>query len=161
MKMAASFFTLSSSVILKVNKKIKPIVSNRLYRFNSKKTWNDVFDEVADPDEIGMRKTDEVVVNVSDKSGLQTFEPDMSESIEVVQEFDNKLKFATFTVNRYNLESDEEQEENNNVNKEKSYLDVLMSNARHLACTKNPIRINEENPRFTGMRNYILNLISS
>lgn len=86
MKMAASFFTLSSSVILKVNKKIKPIVSNRLYRFNSKKTWNDVFDEVADPDEIGMRKTDEVVVNVLDKSGLQTFEPDMSESIEVVQE---------------------------------------------------------------------------
>lgn len=89
--MADSFFTLSSSVILKVNKKIKPIVSNRLYRFNSKKTWNDVFDEVADPDEIGMRKTDEVVVNVSDISGLQTFEPDMSESIEVVQEFDNKL----------------------------------------------------------------------
>lgn len=61
-------------------------MSNRLYRFNSKKTWNDVFDEVADPDEIGMRKTDEVVVNVLDKSGLQTFEPDMSESIEVVQE---------------------------------------------------------------------------
>lgn len=48
-------------------------MSNRLYRFNNKKTWNDVFDEVADPDEIGMRKTDDVVVNVSDKSGLQKF----------------------------------------------------------------------------------------
>lgn len=33
----------------------------------------DVFDEVADPDEIGMRKTNDVVVNVSDKSGLQKF----------------------------------------------------------------------------------------
>lgn len=43
---------------------------NRFYWFNSKKIWNDVFDEVVDFDEIGMWKMDEVVVNVLDKSGF-------------------------------------------------------------------------------------------
>lgn len=36
---------------------------------------------------------------------VKTFEPDMSKPIEVVKEFDNKLEFATFTVNRHYLQS--------------------------------------------------------
>jgi hypothetical protein len=31
-------------------------VSNRFYRFNNKKTWNDVFDEVTDPEEVRPEK---------------------------------------------------------------------------------------------------------
>jgi hypothetical protein len=54
-------------------------VSNRLYRFNYKKTWNDVFDEVTDPEEVDLKKTDQILVTVSDRAG-QTFEPDMEES---------------------------------------------------------------------------------
>ena len=49
------------------------------YRFNTKKTWNDVFDEVTDPEEVDLKKTDKILVTVSDRAG-QTFEPDMEES---------------------------------------------------------------------------------
>jgi hypothetical protein len=57
-EMADSYFTLSSSVVVKTDNKVKPIVSNRLYRFNNKKTWNDVFGEVTDPEEVDLKKTD-------------------------------------------------------------------------------------------------------
>ena len=77
--MADSYFTLSSSVVVKTDNKVKPIVSNRLYRFNNKKTWNDVFDEVTDLEEVDLKKTDQILVTVSDRAG-QTFEPDMEES---------------------------------------------------------------------------------
>ena len=77
--MANSYFTLSSSVVVKTDNKVKPIVSNRLYRFNNKKTWNDVFDEVTDPEEVDLKKTDKILVTVSDRAG-QTFEHDMEES---------------------------------------------------------------------------------
>jgi hypothetical protein len=77
--MADSYFTLSSSVVVKTDNKVKPIVSNRLYRFNNKKTWNDVFDEVTDPEEVDLKKTDQILVTVSNRAG-QTFEPDMEES---------------------------------------------------------------------------------
>ena len=55
-EMADSYFTLSSSVVVKTDNKVKPIVSNRLYRFNNKKTWNDVFDEVTIPRRSGLEK---------------------------------------------------------------------------------------------------------
>jgi hypothetical protein len=37
-----------------------------------KKTWND-------PEEVDLKKTDQILVTVSDRAG-QTFEPDMEES---------------------------------------------------------------------------------
>ena len=74
--MADSYFTRSSSVVVKTDNKVKPIVSNR---FNPKKTWNDVFDEVIDLEEVDLKKTDQILVTVSDRVG-QTFEPDMEES---------------------------------------------------------------------------------
>ena len=77
--MADSYFTLSSSVVVKTDNKVKPIVSNRLYRFKKTTTWNDVFDEVTDPEEVDLKKTDQILVTVSDRAG-QTFEPDMEES---------------------------------------------------------------------------------
>jgi hypothetical protein len=55
-EMADSYFTLSSSVVVKTDNKVKPILSNRLYRFNNKKTWNDVFDEVTIPRRSGLEK---------------------------------------------------------------------------------------------------------
>jgi hypothetical protein len=41
----------------------------RLYRFNNKKTWNDVFDEVTDPEEVDLKKMDQILVTVSDRAG--------------------------------------------------------------------------------------------
>ena len=77
--MADSYFTLSSSVVVKADNKVKPIVLNRLYRINQKKTWNEVFDEVTDPEEVDLKKTDQILTTVSDRAG-QTFELDMEES---------------------------------------------------------------------------------
>lgn len=51
-----------------------------------------------------MRKPDGVVVTASDRGGVKTLEPGMSEPIGIVQEFDNKLKSAIFTVNRHSLD---------------------------------------------------------
>jgi hypothetical protein len=48
-------------------------VSNRLYRYNNKKTWNDIFDEVTDPEEVDLKKTDQILGTVLDRAG-QTFE---------------------------------------------------------------------------------------
>jgi hypothetical protein len=38
-----------------------------------------VFDEVIDPEEVDLKKTNQILVTVSDRAG-QTFEPDMEES---------------------------------------------------------------------------------
>ena len=45
----------------------------------AKKTWNDIFDEVTDLKEVDLKKTDQILVTISDRAG-QTFEPDMEES---------------------------------------------------------------------------------
>jgi hypothetical protein len=57
-------------------------------------------------DDFFQRKTDEICVTVSDRSG-HSFEPDLEEPIQVVQVFDSALKFATFVVNRYASSSEE------------------------------------------------------
>ena len=93
--MADSYFTLSSSVVVKTDNKVKPIVSNRLYRFNNKKTWNDVFDEVTDPEEVDLKKTDQILVTVSDRAG-QTFEPDMEESGAPKKKKEKKKNLPTY-----------------------------------------------------------------
>jgi hypothetical protein len=55
--MVDSYFTLSSSVVVKIDNKVKPIVSNRLYRLKKQtQTWNDVFNEVTDPEEVTLEK---------------------------------------------------------------------------------------------------------
>jgi hypothetical protein len=91
--MAFWFFTLSSSVHVKIGLKSRPIVSNRLYRFENTNTWHEVFVEVCD-DDFFLRKTEEICVTVSDRSG-HSFEPDLEEPIQVVQEFDSALQFAS------------------------------------------------------------------
>ena len=91
--MAFRFFTLSSSVHIKIGLKSRPIVSNRLYRFENTNTWHEVFVEVFD-DDFFLRKTEEICVTVSDRSG-HSFEPDLEEPIQVVQEFDSALQFAS------------------------------------------------------------------
>ena len=63
--MAFRFFTLSSSVHVKIGLKSRPIVSNRLYRFENTKTWHEVFGEVC-VDDFFLRKTDEICMTVSD-----------------------------------------------------------------------------------------------
>ena len=55
-EMADSYFTRSSSVVVKTDKK----------------TWNDVFDEVTDPEEVDLKKTDQILVTVSDRAGTGT-----------------------------------------------------------------------------------------
>ena len=64
-EMVDSYFTLSSSVVVKIDNKVKPIVSNRLYRLKKQKqTWNDVFDEVTDLEEVDLKKTDQILVSL-------------------------------------------------------------------------------------------------
>jgi hypothetical protein len=63
--MAFRFFTLSSSVHVKIGLKLRPIVSNRLYRFENTKTWHEVFVEVCD-DDFFLREIDEICMTVSD-----------------------------------------------------------------------------------------------
>ena len=87
-------------------------------------------------------------VTVSDPSG-HSFEPDFEEPIQVVQEFDFALKHATFVVNRYASE-----ENNNECQPETSRngpncFDILMK--AQLQCTKLPQLLNEDAPRFTGL----------
>jgi hypothetical protein len=62
--MADSYFTLSSSVVVKTDNKVKPIVSTDSYRFNNKKTWNDIFEEAIDPEEVDLKKTDQILVSL-------------------------------------------------------------------------------------------------
>lgn len=69
-------------------------------------------------DDFFLRKTDEICVTVSDRSG-HSFEPDLEEPIQVVQEFDSTLKFATFVVNRY-ASSSKENDTNNECEQETS-----------------------------------------
>ena len=45
----------------------------------TKKHGMTFFDEVTDPEEVDLKKTDQFLVTVSDRAG-QTFEPDMEES---------------------------------------------------------------------------------
>ena len=61
-----------------------------------------MFDEIADPDEIGLKKTDCVLVTVANKLNdtATVFEPDFKEEIGVVKDFDKNLEFATFTIIR-------------------------------------------------------------
>jgi hypothetical protein len=63
-EMADSYFTLSSSVVVKTDNKVKPIVSTDSYRFNNKKTWNDIFEEAIDPEEVDLKKTDQILVSL-------------------------------------------------------------------------------------------------
>jgi hypothetical protein len=63
--MAFRFFTLSSSVHVKIGLKSRPIVSNRLYRFENTKTWHEVFVEVCD-DDFFLRKAEEICMTVLD-----------------------------------------------------------------------------------------------
>jgi hypothetical protein len=59
----------------------------------------DVFDEVTDPEKVDLKKTDQIVVTVSDRAG-QTFEPDMAESGQTEIFFITKilLKVALNTI---------------------------------------------------------------
>ena len=136
---------------VKIGLKSRPIVSNRLYCFENTKTWHEVFDEVCD-DDFFLRKTDGICVTVSDRLG-HSFEPDLEEPIQVVQEFDSALKFATFDVNRY-ASSSEENDINNECEHETSStppncFNILMK--AQLQCTKLPQLLNEDAPRFTGL----------
>lgn len=120
-------FTLTSSVRVKfTGNKIKPVVINRLYSYPNTLTWQEVYEDVADLEDINLGKTDTVVVvsdSVSDKlSGGQVFEPDFEESIKIVQEFDKMLKYVTFTIVQ-----DGQDDVNNNTTTNADAFDVLMN----------------------------------
>ena len=148
------FFTLSSSVIIKYNdnNKVKNIVSNRLYRYKHNLTWSNVFDEVVD-ENVELKKTDFVTVSVSSKTGagVECFEPDINEPICVVQEFDKRLKFATFTINRDAVDEDAVTHKDGNNNKKADAFAIMMGTQTLSACNKDPIKINKDslNGRFT------------
>ncbi|XP_048753853.2 uncharacterized protein LOC125665239 [Ostrea edulis] len=141
---------LSSTVKIKYKhtSKVVPIIVNRLYSFSKHCTWNEVLNDLTADGDHNIDKLDEVTVTVSDKlaNGV-TFEPDFEEQIQVVHNFDKKLKYVQFDVIR-------DLEPNNNVPKGQNpptcptAFDVLMRKSSTL--TKLPQKIDEASPRFTG-----------
>ncbi|XP_055997718.1 uncharacterized protein LOC125665866 [Ostrea edulis] len=146
---------LSSTVKIKYKhtSKVVPIIVNRLYSFSKHCTWNEVLNDLTADGDHNIDKLDEVTVTVSDKlaNGV-TFEPDFEEQIQVVHNFDKKLKYVQFDVIR-------DLEPNNNVPKGQNpptcptAFDVLMRKSSTL--TKLPQKIDEASPRFTGSQLYI------
>ena len=97
---------------------------------------------MADLEDSGQTKTNGIIISVTDQvSWVQVFEPDLEEEIRVVQEFDKRLKFVTFTI----LRDSTEQDINNNSPpppyppKKKDASDVLMNTN----STKFPCKIME------------------
>ena len=91
-----------------------------------------VCDEVVYPEELTLKKRDYVADTVSDKTGHQTFQLDYEEPIQVVQEFDPRLKFVTFTIHR---------DPENDIHPPpplKSAFEVLMT--RQNSCNKFKVR---------------------
>ncbi|XP_056012384.1 uncharacterized protein LOC125679681 [Ostrea edulis] len=141
---------LSSTVKIKYKhtSKVVPIIVNRLYSFSKHCTWNEVLNDLTADGDHNIDKLDEVTVTVSDKlaNGV-TFEPDFEEQIQVVHNFDKKLKYVQFDVIR-------DLEPNNNVPKGQNLptcptaFDVLMRKSSTL--TKLPQKIDEASPRFTA-----------
>jgi hypothetical protein len=99
-----------------------------------------VFDEVLYPEELILKKMNNVAVTPSDKTG-HTFQPDYEEPIQVVQEFDPYLKFVTFTVRR----DPEDEDVNYNI-----HTPPPLKSAYQNSCNKVPVKFSEEAPRFTG-----------
>jgi hypothetical protein len=114
--MAFRFFTLSSSVHVKIELKSRPIVSSRLYRFENTKTWHEVFVEVW---RRFLSEENMKFVWLSQTDRDTRLSPILEEPIQVVQEFDSALTFATFVVNRY-ASSSEENDINNECEQETS-----------------------------------------
>lgn len=145
-------FTLCSTIKLnfKNTNKVRQITNNRLCRFDNSNTWRTVLTEVAG-DKITVRPSDEISVQVSNNVGsvsANIFQPSIDEAISVVQDFDNKLKFATFTISR---EGDDDQcsDSDSGGDRKQSAFDVLMSTGTTFTKLPKPIDVSSQ-ARFTG-----------
>ena len=148
-------YTVASSVNIKTGNKVRNIVSNRLYRFNNKLTWKRFSMKSYIQRNWHWKKWTMWPILSQSLTKLPTVlvtkrfnqKADYEEPIQVVQEFDPRLKFVTFTVHR----DPKYEDVDNNIHPPpplKSTFEVLMT--RQNLCNKVPVKFSEEAPRFTG-----------
>ncbi|XP_033743220.1 uncharacterized protein LOC117329392 [Pecten maximus] len=97
-------------------------------------TWNEVLDELLhtgthSPSLPG--KTDVVELSLAAKNSITVFHPHMDEAIEVAQNLDNTLKYATFKVIKSTTTT--ESESNPTSTSKRNAFSVLMSSATELS----------------------------
>ncbi|KAL3875452.1 hypothetical protein ACJMK2_033399 [Sinanodonta woodiana] len=94
-------FIICVSVIAKCGKSNKKICNNRILEYSTECTWDDVYHDIINDTDFRPHKADVLNVSLSDKlDGTMTFHPDLHEGLHVVKEFNQRLKYVTFTVTR-------------------------------------------------------------
>ena len=94
-------FIICVSVIAKCGKSNKKICNNRILEYSTECTWDDVYHDITNDTDFRPHKADVLNVSLSDKlDGTMTFHPDLHEGLHVVKEFNQRLKYVTFTVTR-------------------------------------------------------------
>ncbi|KAL3865743.1 hypothetical protein ACJMK2_043103 [Sinanodonta woodiana] len=92
-------FIICVSVIAKCGKSNKKICNNRILEYSTECTWDDVYHDIINDTDFRPHKADVLNVSLSDKlDGMMTFHPDLHEGLHVVKEFNQRLKYVTFTV---------------------------------------------------------------
>jgi len=103
-----SLLTLCSNVNIRESDSTKNIIRNRLYEYETDMTWKDILNELLD--EIpgtSIGKADTVAVALTPKLNSnisECFYPDIDETISVVKEFDDRLKYATFEIEKFSCQ---------------------------------------------------------
>ncbi|XP_033749002.1 uncharacterized protein LOC117333692 [Pecten maximus] len=108
--------------------------NNYIMEFGVGDTWNEVLDELLhtgthSPSLPG--KTDVVELSLAAKNSITVFHPHMDEAIEVAQNLDNTLKYATFKVIKSTTTT--ESESNPTSTSKRNAFSVLMSSATELS----------------------------
>jgi len=79
----------------------KRIVVNKINSCDSEDIWDDVLTDLLDAVDEPMHKTDVVTVSVAQSTtSTEKFHPDGRESIRVLYDFDQTLKYVTFVIER-------------------------------------------------------------
>ncbi|XP_052781048.1 uncharacterized protein LOC128217737 isoform X2 [Mya arenaria] len=108
----ASILTFCYSVFINIDGKLNQIAKNKISSFESTNTWEDVLSDFMNKANVTLQKTDSVTISVCKNStDVESFHPDISESISVLNTFDCSLKYVTYNIKR---ESDID-DQNNNV----------------------------------------------
>ncbi|KAL3856739.1 hypothetical protein ACJMK2_011462 [Sinanodonta woodiana] len=129
------------------------IFNNRILEYSTECTWDDVYHDITNDTDFHPHKADVLKVSLSDKlDGTMTFHPDLHEGLHVVKEFNQRLKYVTFTVTRDesgldDVSSTTTSTENQQAPPARTAFSVLMSTS---VATKLPQLKDTNAERFTG-----------
>ncbi|WAR24991.1 ARM10-like protein [Mya arenaria] len=89
----ASILTFCYSVFINIDGKLNQIAKNKISSFESTNTWEDVLSDFMNKANVTLQKTDSVTISVCKNStDVESFHPDISESISVLNTFDCSIK---------------------------------------------------------------------